>query len=1154
MKFLKYFILFLFLSGCKGNSDQKSEITPPLYPEPLTVALNIKEGYTINQLTGDSIRPLITISGYTFKTGVPVPLISSVTSNEILQPKIVKGFHTIKTIISENVYTVPDKLPVTRVDTTRLKKIKLGEGDSSNVLKNSMGIVRTGVPIPVTGKKMPFSEPRPVKAAPMRFKDNATTTVQYLDVDQGLSYSYVYAICEDKKGNLWFGLDGTGISKYDGVNITNYSVKQGLSHNIVTSIIEDRNNTLWISSHGGVSCFDGKNFTQYTEKEGLSNNEILSLYEDRKGNIWFSTKGGLTKYDRNTFTHYSRKEGLPSDTVYNCIEDRNGALWIATISGVARFDGKSFTIYTDKDGLPDDVVSSLLEDSKGNIWLGTPKKGIFKFDGSTFVRYAVNEGLSDNHIWLMIKDRKDNIWIGTSGGGLNKFDGKRFIHYKLEQGLSNTKIRGIAEDQCGNIWFGTEGGGVNKLNPTSFDYKLPEEIIENSRVRPILKDKKGNLWFGTEGAHFGKLEAEQKPGAGKLFTYYKVHEKLYEKGQRSFLQDKNGNIWIGTTGSGLLKYDGKNFTNYLFGAGGKKRSIFDILEDKKGNIWFGVRDGSIISYDGENFASYTTKEGLPGSIIYSMLEDRNGNIWFCTESAGVYKYDGTNLTNYTEKEGLFSKSVLSIAEDDKGNIWLGTLGAGACKFDGSTFTYYSEKQGLSNNNIWSVFCDSANQLWFGTDKGLTLGIPKKNNRELKTGYNFYNFGSLDGLKAIDFNLHSVCVDDNNHIWWGTGKSVPSFDLNKKFLADTPRSLSLRYIEINEKFYDYRNVSDSTKKISFSSVVPFNNYPTQLKLSYDQNHLSFHFSAIDWSALHKIKYSYRMNGLDEKWSTPSNETKAEYRSLRYGKYEFQVKAIGQSQEWTEPFTYSFTIRPAWWQSWWFRALLTLIALAIAFFIGRFIYFYQLRKQRTALEKQLAVQYERQRISAEMHDDIGAGLSGIRLLTEMTKNKVKDEQVAEEVDKIYQSVGDISSKMKEVIWSLNTENDNLSHLIPYIQKQARQWFENYPCQLTVELPETTPPVDINGETRRNILLLVKEAAHNIIKHSAANKVNIKMDCNDGQFVIAVSDNGKGITSENNDASGNGMKNMRLRVQQLNGKFFIKNQGGLTLTFEIPLQQIA
>lgn len=1158
----KYFFLLPFLGSCMGSIQKDIESDLPLFLQPVTVPLNVSGGYTINGLTGDSIKPFITAGGDTIKTGIPVPLIAKeFNEEETIKPKIIQGVQTIKTIIPDNVHPIPEKLSIINVDTAGLKKVKLGEGDQSFVLRNTYGVVPTGVPIPVTGKKISFSEPPPVKATPMRFKDNATTSIQYLDVEQGLGYSYVTAVCEDKKGNLWFGIDGMGISKYDGINITTYSVKEGLTHTIVSSIMEGGDNKLWIGTNGGVTCYDGKNFMQYTEKDGLPSNKVLSILEDKKGNFWFSTGAGLTRYDGKSFTNYTRKEGLLSDTVYKCIEDRNGNIWIGTYKGAVKFDGNIFTHYTPKDGLAGPIASTLLEDKSGNIWIGSGREGLSMFDGKSFTRFTKKEGLSDNNIWSLQKDRNNNIWISTLGSGLNKYDGNNFTHYSIEQGLSNIQVRGMTEDRSGNLWLATEGGGVNKIIATSFSYPVPEELVENNRIRPILKDKNGNLWFGTENAHIGKLNAENTDGKGKIFTYYRLHDKLLWKGQRSLLQDKNGNIWIGTTGSGIIKYDGKIFTNYSLDTGTARQAIFDMLEDKQGNIWFGQNDGSITSYDGKNFIHYTTKQGLPGSIIYSMLEDKKGNIWFCTEGAGVYKYDGANLINYTEKEGLFSKSVTSIEEDEKGNIWLGTLGSGVCKFDGRSFIYYTEQQGLSNNNVWSVFQDSAKQLWVGTDKGLSLFIPQKHSPEElsqrtlseKTKYAIYTFGLKDGLKAIDFNLHSVSVDNKNHLWWGTGKSIVSLDLSKGFHPDSLRSLSLNYIEINDRFYDFRNLPDSmSNNISFTSLPAFSNSPAGLKLTHDKDHLAFHFSAIDWSSPHNINYSYQLMGWEERWSKPSDIAVAEFRNLSYGRYVLQIKAIGQSQVWSKPFVYSFEILPPWWLTWWFKTIFVLVVLGALFFITRYIYINQLHKQSAVLEKQIAVQYERQRISAEMHDDIGASLSGVKLLTEISKTKIRDADAANEMEKIYQSVGDISAKMKEVIWSLNADNDDISSLISFIQKQTGKYLENYPCELTIDLPEQYPDIDISGEARRNIFLSVKEALHNIIKHSGADKINLSVTCSD-KLVIIVSDNGNSFLVSGIDNSGNGLKNMRKRMEKLGGNFILKTGDGTKIIFEVPLKSI-
>jgi signal transduction histidine kinase len=285
----------------------------------------------------------------------------------------------------------------------------------------------------------------------------------------------------------------------------------------------------------------------------------------------------------------------------------------------------------------------------------------------------------------------------------------------------------------------------------------------------------------------------------------------------------------------------------------------------------------------------------------------------------------------------------------------------------------------------------------------------------------------------------------------------------------------------------------------------------------------------------------------------DKNKIELNALSYGEYEIDIRYINEKGEFVEGMVgIDLEILPFWYQTWWFRMSVAIFALAIIILIARLIYISRLRKQRAVLEKQLAVQFERQRISSEMHDDIGAGLSGIRLLTEMTKGKVKGTAASSEVEKIYESVGDISAKMKEVIWSLNTENDQLSSLISYIQRQARSWLENYPCQLSITIPEKIPDLEIGGEARRNIFLTVKEAVHNIIKHSGADKVTINIAC-DEQLIITISDNGKGMDVEENSNIGNGLKNMKQRIHQLNGKILIKNHEGFTLKFEIPYNQV-
>jgi ligand-binding sensor domain-containing protein/signal transduction histidine kinase len=1157
----KYVVLLLLLYACKTPSQQAMEENRPLYAAPVSYALDTNSGYTINPLTSDSILPLRDSAGKIIATGTAVPFISTVAdegktfSSTIISPVISRRKPS-----SINFHPVPENIIKIPVDTNQLRQVNLGEGDSTFILRNSMGIIPTGVPLAAKGKKLPVIEAEPLRIMPLRPKDEAQANIQYLDVEQGLPMSYITNLLLDSKGNVWFGTDGLGIGKYDGIIITNYQLKETLAGTAVTALLEDRKGNIWIgSANNGITIFDGTSIMHFTEEEGLSDNHITSMTEDTRGNIWIGTQhGGVSKFvpidlsnGTGTITHFTTKEGLPNNGVTRMMQDRQGNIWMASNMGAIRFDGKKFCLLRTVDGPGSNIVNPMLEDRKGNIWIGG-EENLTCYDGKIMTRYTKRDGLIGNTVSTCLEDENGNIWIGTVDG-LCKFDGNGFTHFTEGQGLTKNKVTSLAVGGHGVIWCGTEGGGINKLYDAGFTYPINKESFDLGRVRPMMRDPSGHLWFGTEPGEIYKFD-----GA----TQEKYHFNFpVQYGMRAMLTDKSGNRWFGTTGGGgLLLLNGEKFIRYSGKKGARTFSIMAIEEDIDGNIWLGCKGDGVISIDKQGRPDnekavriYTTEGGLTANHVMVIRRGKNRTLWMGTEGGGLCKVEGEKITAYTEKEGLFAKTVNAITEDEAGNIWLGTIGAGVVKFDGKQFTYYSEQQGLSNNNVWSLFEDSAKRIWAGTDKGLNLFNPQKRKGADSTQqYGLFNFGAQDGLKAIDFNLHSVCVDDYNRIWWGTGKGVPTLDLNQFFEQYVPRSLSLSYIEINERFFDFRNLPDNVKQnITYTDVLPFTNYPSNLKLSHNQNHLSFHFGAIDWLAQDKIKYSYRLAELNDPWSTPSSATTADYRGLAHGDYEFQVKAIGQSQQWTVPFSYSFVILPAWWQTWWFKTFIVLAAIFLSLFISRLIYLSRLRKQKNEMEKKLAVQMERQRISAEMHDDIGAGLSGVRLLTEMTKKKVKDENTAEQVEKIYQSVGEISSKMKEVIWSLNTENDNLPNLVSYIQKQARLWLEHYPCKLSIDADDNIPDILVFGETRRNIFLLIKEAIHNIIKHSEATRVQLSFHYQQNRLIIIVADNGKGIVAGKADEMGNGMKNMQQRIRQLNGKLFIKSNGGLTINFEIPIQ---
>jgi len=965
------------LYSCQ-NAPKDDETAPAsLFTQPKSVEAHPNGGYLVNPITGDSISPIILDSGDTLVTGTAIPAKGKVINpDSVAKPQSFKvppqSQLTLKKAHS-NRYKVPENLTTIPVDPSLLKTVKLGEGNPDFILTNSIGdTIKTGVPIPTKGKTVKVIQPKSTPALAPVYKDAAIPNLLYLDVDQGMNSSFVKSILEDKKGNLWLGTSGGGITKYDGESFTHYTEKEGLSNKLVFSIIEDKSGNIWFGFWGGGVCkFDGETFTHYTEKEGLSNNNVRWILEDKNGNIWFGTNKGLSKLvlsdGGDTITHYTQREGLSHNIVTTILEDKNGNIWFGTLGGgVNKYNpetsagarGGTFTHYTQKDGLSYNRVWSILEDKNGNIWIGTGGGGVCKFEpesdveaGGSFTIYTEKEGLSNNFVLSILEDKNGNIWFGTAGGGVCKYEpeisvgtsGETFTHFTENEGLSYNSVESIFEDKKGNIWIGTSGGGLCKYEPEisvgtsgeTFTHFTEKEGLINTQVHAISEDKNGNIWFGT---YRGLSKYD-----GETFTHYTQKEGLSNNSVLSMLEDKKGNIWFGTYGGGVSKYnpgasieaEEATFTHYTEIEGLSNNFVFSILEDKNGNIWFGTGGGGLNKYDGKTFTHYTQKEGLSNNVVLSILEDQKGNIWFGTAGGGVTKYDGKTFIHYTEKEGLSNNQVLSIFENQNGDIWFGTSN-GVSKLhlsnDIETFTYYTEKEGLSNNEVRSILEDYMGRVWISTTGGLTLLNTKpasQKTSDIKTSQ-ISLYGLLEGgsLKGLDFSLNSAYIDSKNRAWWGRGKSLVMLDLNTFKISETPPSIRLTQLQINEQIIDYRNIEDDLAQgIAFSGVERFENYPLDLSIPYDKNHLTFLFVGIDWSAPHKIKYSYRMLGLNAKWSVPSKEAKAEYRSLPYGSYTFQIRAIGESQEWSNSFNYSFTIRPPWWHTWWARVIYFVLALAL-----------------------------------------------------------------------------------------------------------------------------------------------------------------------------------------------------------------------------------
>lgn len=676
---------------------------------------------------------------------------------------------------------------------------------------------------------------------------DGTEFITYTTAD-GLAHNYVYAICEDGEGRLWFGTRGGGVSCYNGKDFVNYTTAQGLADDHVSAICEDSQGWLWFGTDSGVSCFDGQDFRNYTISDGLGHNTIQSIYEDSQGQIWFGTGWwdkvgqGVSCFDGQGFTNYTTENGLPYDSVMVICEDRRGQMWFGTWGGgLCRSDGRSFTTYTTEDGLASSFAFAICEDSQGHLWFGGAK-GVSCFDGQNFVTYTTEDGLLDNRVLDIIQDREGNLWFANPFGGLSRFDSET-LQLLTEEPVSEMLI----QDKQGGLWFSNE-------NELCFfrEGQLRRRILApTALIYGILADSGGGIWIGTfeDGLYYYDSPDAVWDCDGKHFAF--GNELPDSKGVSSLIEARDGTIWVGTEGN----------TGYLC------RAIRSKSLTKPG-----LKQGDVNAF-----------EAIPTPYImtHRLFEDSRGRIfiggWVWAgggmAGGGLSHYDKDNpedLYNYTTEGGLLDDGVMSIVEDNSGNLWLGTSQGLYC-YDDEHFVLYGKEQGLSCLiHQWSTR-DANGRLWFGTLGG---GVYRYNDKH------FQILTTRDGLPSN--SVTGLVAQPDGSMIIGTYRGIAHY----RPTATMAPSVEIRKVMANKVYQS----------------------PTELELIANETRLltiSYHGLSL---ATHQMRYSYILEGHDAEWQD-TWESQARYENLPVGEYTFKVIAINRDLVPSEtPAILKLNIRP------------------------------------------------------------------------------------------------------------------------------------------------------------------------------------------------------------------------------------------------------
>jgi two-component sensor histidine kinase len=538
-----------------------------------------------------------------------------------------------------------------------------------------------------------------------------------------------------------------------------------------------------------------------------------------------------------------------------------------------------------------------------------------------------------------------------------------------------------------------------------------------------------------------------------------------------------------------------------------------------------------------------------------MLQDRSGMYWFGTYGGGLNRYDGKSFSHYTTADGLSGNEVMDMLEDKKGDLWIGTIGGGVNKFDGKQFTSYSTLQGLSNEIVMGILEDKRGNLWFSTRNGINRMMQNHSlpGEENKTGSArkplFKNYIYADGFLGVNCFVNSLFEDSKGNIWAGASDRLTCYHPGGEIPDTIPPNICLSNIELfNEKInWLTLEANKDTSLVlgngvivgnfEFDSLSKYYNIPSNMSLAFNNNYLTFEYVGITTRSPYKVRYKYKLEGLDENWGPVTERTEAPYGNLPFGNYTFRVKAMNSEGYWSDELNYSFTIRPPWWKTIWFRSIALVLFVMLLYSIYRY-----------RLNQVLRLQAIRNRIANDLHDDIGSTLNSISVYSQVAQQDPGKKQEALEM------IGDSSRKvieaMSDIVWAINPEYDSFENIILRMRSFSYHLLHAKNIEHVFKADEKLNELKLSLEDRRNFYLFFKESVNNLVKHSQATKATFSLAVESRFITLYISDNGNGYDT-GKQYNGNGINSMKKRAKEMDANLFIASSAEKGTVIELKLK---
>jgi len=882
----------------------------------------------------------------------------------------------------------------------------------------------------------------------------------------------------------------------------------------ILNITQTSDGWLWMAAGTGLYRFDGTRYERMDSVEGhpLLSSNVRTLYAPPEGGLWVGYRmgGGISYFHNGQVRHFAAGQGLPSGAITSIARAPDGVLWVAARDGLARLDGNRFVTVGAQDGLPARRARQVLFDRSGRQWVAmqgaiysrasskapflpawprgdlsgmsqTPDGELWASDVDRYYRMqaglpagetAARPALLGSNMYF---DRDGNQWMFRAGGLERRAAGSNGP--MQPQDLGGGLPQSFFQDREGNVWIGTSAG-LNRFRRNRL-LTLPVQILFNHPA--IAPATGGGVWAGDR---IGALHALDTQGERRSLLSGHI-SALY--------RDPDGALWAGNDAE-VWRVDGSggHVERYRLPPEAQSYEVQAMSRAAGGGLWVSiVREGLYLLKDGawqRQPALPLTAPGMANQFPTCLEQGADGALWAGYIRNHIVRLDGGRLTIYSVEQGLELGNVLTLYRSGA-QLWAGGE-RGVAWFDGTRFIPLYGRKGEAFRGVSGIARTAQGDLWlFGTE-GLSRISAEQLQQAMRAPsheVDYERFDAHDGLLGAASQLRpmpSLVQGDDGLLWMATANRINWIDPARITRNPVPPAVLVQDLLIGEQRY---------------SPLP------GLALPKSTNSLRIDYTALSLSVPERVRFRYRLDGVDADWQDPGTRRQAFYTNLSPGQYRFRVMAANEDGVWNpQEAALAFSIPPTFFETAWFKALCTLAVGLLLWMAYRLRLRHVTRQLRRRLEDRAD---ERERIARTLHDTFLQSVQGLMLRVQTLLRRLPPGGDAYQlVEKILNQADQVLAEGRNQVRGLRSHHSDLPHMFGELGQQLR---EEHAADFALIV--TGQQAALTEEGREHLYHIGREALLNAFRHAGASRIELQLGYAAGSFTLRVGDDGRGIDEQ-------------------------------------------